>query len=64
VQAGDSSVMVSELAAKLGRDFRAQLATLVLFRVIADNEELIWKSWKHVSVHSSASWRQMINNEV
>ena len=53
VQAGDSSVMVSELAVKLGRDFRAQLATLVLFRVITGNEELIWKSWKHVSFHGS-----------
>ncbi|KAF1854422.1 hypothetical protein Lal_00015356 [Lupinus albus] len=30
VQAGDGSVMVSELAVKLGRDFRAQLATLMI----------------------------------
>ncbi|KAK8119006.1 uncharacterized protein PG998_003632 [Apiospora kogelbergensis] len=29
-----ASVMVSELAVKLGRNFKAQLATLVLFRVI------------------------------
>jgi brefeldin A-resistance guanine nucleotide exchange factor 1 len=48
VQAGDSSVMVSELAVKLGRDFRAQLATLVLFRVVTDSEALIRKSWKYV----------------
>lgn len=49
VQAGEGSVMVSELAVKLGRDFRAQLATLVLFRVVTGSEGLIRKSWKHVS---------------
>ncbi|KAK5998147.1 hypothetical protein PT974_00519 [Cladobotryum mycophilum] len=48
VQAGDSSVMVSELAVKLGRDFRAQLATLVLFRVVTGSEALIQQSWKHI----------------
>lgn len=49
VQVGDGSVMVSELAVKLGRDFRAQLATLVLFRVVNGSESLIHRSWKHVS---------------
>ncbi|KAG6017343.1 hypothetical protein E4U54_007511 [Claviceps lovelessii] len=49
IQVGDGSVMVSELAVKLGRDFRAQLATLVLFRVVTDNEALIRQSWKQVS---------------
>lgn len=49
VQVGDGSVMVSELAVKLGRDFRAQLATLVLFRVITGNEALIHRGWKQVS---------------
>ncbi len=48
VQVGDNSVMVSELAVKLGRDFRAQLATLVLFRVVTGNEPLIRRSWKYV----------------
>lgn len=48
VQAGDGSVMVSELAVKLGRDFRAQLATLVLFRVVTGSELLIRGSWKYV----------------
>ncbi|KAL2761235.1 hypothetical protein ACRALDRAFT_1059151 [Sodiomyces alcalophilus JCM 7366] len=48
VQAGDNSVMVSELAVKLGRDFRAQLATLVLFRVVTGSEGLMRKSWQHV----------------
>jgi golgi-specific brefeldin A-resistance guanine nucleotide exchange factor 1 len=48
VQAGENSVMVSELAVKLGRDFRAQLATLVLFRVVTGSEHVVSKSWKHV----------------
>ncbi|TQS32534.1 hypothetical protein Golomagni_07147, partial [Golovinomyces magnicellulatus] len=48
VQVGDNSVMVSELAVKLGRDFRAQLAMLVLFRVVTGSEHLIRRSWKHV----------------
>lgn len=58
VQAGDSSVMVSELAVKLGRNFRAQLATLVLFRVVTGNEAQINKSWKHVcdSLTSTAEY--------
>ncbi|WZH48034.1 uncharacterized protein QYS62_009198 [Fusarium acuminatum] len=48
VQVGDGSVMVSELAVKLGRDLRAQLATLVLFRVVTGSEELIHRSWKYM----------------
>lgn len=56
VQAGESSVMVSELAVKLGRDFRAQLATLVLFRVVTGSEHLIRSSWKHVSANKSSSY--------
>jgi brefeldin A-resistance guanine nucleotide exchange factor 1 len=42
--------MVSELAVKLGRDFRAQLAVLVLFRVVIGSEALIHQGWKHVSI--------------
>ncbi|KAG5953945.1 hypothetical protein E4U53_006482 [Claviceps sorghi] len=49
IQVGNGSVMVSELAVKLGRDFRAQLATLVLFRVITGNEALILRGWKQVT---------------
>jgi brefeldin A-resistance guanine nucleotide exchange factor 1 len=49
VQVGEGSVMVSELSVKLGRDFRAQLAMLVLFRVVTGSEEYISRSWKHVS---------------
>ncbi|KAI0135004.1 hypothetical protein F4814DRAFT_399632 [Daldinia grandis] len=42
------SVMVSELAVKLGRDFKAQLATLVLFRVVKGSEKVIRKGWQHI----------------
>lgn len=49
VQSGNNKVMVSELAVKLGRDFRAQLATLVLFRVVSGNEHAIDHGWKFVS---------------
>lgn len=48
VQAGKKSVMVSELAVKFGRDFRAQLATVVLFRVLAGNESTPKQSWGHI----------------
>ncbi|KAI1435362.1 Sec7-domain-containing protein [Xylaria sp. CBS 124048] len=42
------SVMVSELAVKLGRDFKAQLATLVLFRVVKGSEHMIKSGWEHI----------------
>jgi golgi-specific brefeldin A-resistance guanine nucleotide exchange factor 1 len=48
VQVDENSVMVSELAVKLGRDFRAQLATLVLFRVVTESERVIRSSWKYI----------------
>lgn len=49
VQAGSKSVMVSELAVRFGRDFRAQLASAVLFGVISGKEAKIKHGWKHVS---------------
>jgi brefeldin A-resistance guanine nucleotide exchange factor 1 len=49
IQAGDQKVMVSELAVRLGRDFKAQLATVVLFRVVMGNESAIRDGWKTVS---------------
>lgn len=49
IQVKEHSVMVSELAVKLGRDFKAQLATVVLFRVVTGNEILLRDSWKYVS---------------
>ena len=45
VQVGKKSVMVSELAVKFGRDYRAQLATVVLFRILAGNEGIVDESW-------------------
>jgi brefeldin A-resistance guanine nucleotide exchange factor 1 len=52
IQVGENSVMVSELAVKFGRDFKAQLATVVLFRVVTGSEAIISESWNHVSYHS------------
>jgi brefeldin A-resistance guanine nucleotide exchange factor 1 len=49
IQVSENSVMVSELAVKFGRDFKAQLATVVLFRVVNGSETVINDSWKHVS---------------
>ncbi|KUJ06887.1 uncharacterized protein LY89DRAFT_702760 [Mollisia scopiformis] len=48
IQVGENSVMVSELAVKFGRDFKAQLATVVLFRVVTGSEAVISSSWKHI----------------
>jgi golgi-specific brefeldin A-resistance guanine nucleotide exchange factor 1 len=49
IQVEENSVMVSEMAVKFGRDFKAQLATVLLFRVINGNESQIGKSWAYVS---------------
>lgn len=49
IQVEDTSVMVSEMAVKFGRDFKAQLATVVLFRVVSGSEPYIKDSWIHVS---------------
>ena len=58
VQVGDKSVMVSELAVKLGRDYKAQLATVVLFKgVISGNEANILDGWKYVSSSKSGHRR-------
>lgn len=54
VQVNDNSVMVSELAVKFGRDFKAQLATVVLFRVVSGNEGIIREGWRHVR-HTTSS---------
>ncbi|EHL00147.1 hypothetical protein M7I_3912 [Glarea lozoyensis 74030] len=40
--------MVSELAVKFGRDFKAQLATVVLFRIVAGSETVMNNSWKQI----------------
>ena len=49
VQAEKKSVMVSELAVKFGRDYKAQLACAVLFRLIPKKETKIRNGWNYVS---------------
>ncbi|KAG9245808.1 hypothetical protein BJ878DRAFT_333626 [Calycina marina] len=48
VQVEGTSVMVSELAVKFGRDFKPQLATVVLFRVVTGHEAVIRNGWKYI----------------
>ncbi|CAL8577135.1 GDP/GTP exchange factor for ARF [Xanthoria parietina] len=49
VQRGKGSVMVSELAVKLGGNFRAKLATYVLFHnVVHGNVQEIRTGWKYI----------------
>jgi len=48
VQANDKSVMVSETAVRFGRDDRAQLATIVLFRVLDENEATVRDGWDYI----------------
>lgn len=55
IQNNGNSVMVSELAVKFGRDFKAQLGTIVLFRVVTGNEGVLHDGWNHVS------WLQLSN---
>ena len=45
VQVEQKSIMVSEMAVKFGRDFRGQLATAVLFRILAGHESVISETW-------------------
>ena len=49
VQAEKKSIMVSELAVKFGRDYKAQLACAVLFRLLPGKEHSVDDGWKHVS---------------
>jgi len=46
---GERNIMVSETAVKFGRDFKAQLATVVLFRLVVGHEAAIRDGWSHVS---------------
>ncbi|KAL9088934.1 MAG: hypothetical protein Q9165_005991 [Trypethelium subeluteriae] len=52
VQADDGdakrSVMVSETAVRFGRDFKAQLATVVLFKVVTGHEATVRDGWVHL----------------
>jgi brefeldin A-resistance guanine nucleotide exchange factor 1 len=56
IQVGENSVMVSELAVKFGRDFKAQLATVVLFRVVTGSEAIISDGWQHVCFEYCIMW--------
>jgi brefeldin A-resistance guanine nucleotide exchange factor 1 len=48
VQLDPKSVVVSELAVRFGRDYKPQLATVLLFRILNGHEEAIHESWVHV----------------
>ena len=52
---GEKSVMVSETAVRFGRDFKAQLATVVLFRLVIGNESALRDGWNHVSLKNRVS---------
>lgn len=45
VQTGEKNVMVSETSVRFGRDYKAQLATFVLFRVVIGHEPVIMQGW-------------------
>ncbi|EME78293.1 uncharacterized protein MYCFIDRAFT_58448 [Pseudocercospora fijiensis CIRAD86] len=48
VQASGKSIMVSRFAVEFGRDHKAELATLVLFRIINGHEAVIRDGWTQV----------------
>ncbi|KAK5164735.1 hypothetical protein LTR04_001630, partial [Oleoguttula sp. CCFEE 6159] len=47
-EAGEKTIMVSETAVRFGRDFKAQLATVVLFRVVTGHESTVREGWTHI----------------
>lgn len=53
VQVKTKKIMVSETAVRFGRDFKAQLATIALFRVINGGERTIKHGWTQVSFGTS-----------
>ncbi|KAF1347875.1 hypothetical protein BDV97DRAFT_298439 [Delphinella strobiligena] len=48
VQASGKSIMVSKFAVEFGRESKAELATLVLFRIINGHEAAIRNGWKPI----------------
>ena len=48
VQVGKKRVMVSEMAVRLGRDFRAQLSTVLLFRILQGHENAVGDTWIYI----------------
>jgi len=61
VQAGDKSIMVSETAVRFGRDFKAQLASVVLFRLVIGHEAAIRDGWAQVSHSDLTEFTQMMS---
>jgi golgi-specific brefeldin A-resistance guanine nucleotide exchange factor 1 len=62
IQVENNSVMVSEMAVKFGRDFKAQLATVLLFRVVTGSETSIRNSWIYVSIRNIVFFPLQHNN--
>ena len=56
VQASGKSIMVSKFAVEFGRDNKAELATIVLFKIINGNEIAIRDGWSHVSTAISTKF--------
>lgn len=48
IQVDGSSITVSELSVRFGRNYKAQLATVVLFRVVRGNEHLVRAGWRDI----------------
>ncbi|RMZ90301.1 hypothetical protein DV736_g2473, partial [Chaetothyriales sp. CBS 134916] len=48
VQHGKNRIMVSELAVRLGRDFRAQLSTVLLFKTLFGHEGAVGETWIYI----------------
>jgi golgi-specific brefeldin A-resistance guanine nucleotide exchange factor 1 len=48
VAAGNKRIMVSEMAVRLGRDFRAQLSTVLLFRILQGHENAVGDTWIYI----------------
>jgi brefeldin A-resistance guanine nucleotide exchange factor 1 len=48
VQVDQKSVIVSELAVRYGREYKPQLATVLLFRILNGHEDAIHDSWVHI----------------
>jgi golgi-specific brefeldin A-resistance guanine nucleotide exchange factor 1 len=48
VQVGKRKIMVSEMAVRLGRDFRAQLSTVLLFRILEGHENAVGDTWIYI----------------
>lgn len=48
VQVGKKRIMVSEMAVRLGRDFRAQLSVVLLFRILQGHENAVGDTWIYI----------------